>query len=414
MTAQELYEARKERIDKAVRLEVPDRVPIFLFFSQYPARHAGLTLEECYYDLDKWLQAYERAIVDLEPDLYAPPEVAVFTGGVVHEILGNKLIKWPGHGVGRDTSFQFIEGEYMTAEEYPEFLHDPSDFTIRKYLPRCFSALSGLGMLPPLISMTLGYVGAAVFGVLAVPPVAQTFEAMAKAGVEAAKWNAAYGQLREKMNALGFPSWVGGVSLAPFDVISDFLRGMRGTMLDMYRNPDELLAAQEKLLPMLIGSAVANCQMNGNPNVFIPLHRGADGFMSSKQFERFYWPGLKRLILSLIDAGLTPCPFFEGHYDQRLEYLKELPKGKVMGLFDLTDLVKAKKVIGDTMCIAGGMPLSLLQTTTPERVIEHTKKVIDAVGRDGGFIMASNIVLDDAKPELVRAWVETTKEYGAC
>ncbi|MGD8466083.1 MAG: hypothetical protein PVI09_19665 [Anaerolineae bacterium] len=39
----------------------------------------------------------------------------------------------------------------------------------------------------------------------------------------------------------------------------------------------------------------------------------------------FYWPHLKALINGLLDAGLISCPFFEGTYDQRLEYLTELP-----------------------------------------------------------------------------------------
>jgi uroporphyrinogen-III decarboxylase len=215
-----------------------------------------------------------------------------------------------------------------------------------------------------------------------------------------------------KMAAMGYPVSHSSITLAPFDVVSDFLRGMRGAMLDMYRCPDKLIAVQEKIRPMLLESAITLAQMGNNNRVFIPLHRGADGFMSLEQFENFYWPGLKALMMGLIDAGLTPCPFFEGHYDQRLEYLKELPAGKVVGMFDRTDLFRAKEIIGDTMCILGGMPLSLLQTGTPEQVREHTKKVIDEVGKNGGFIMGSNTILDEAKPELVKAWVEATMEYG--
>jgi uroporphyrinogen-III decarboxylase len=152
--------------------------------------------------------------------------------------------------------------------------------------------------------------------------------------------------------------------------------------------------------------------MSGNPRIFIPLHRGADGFMSNEQFERFYWPTLRALILGLIDAGLMPCPFFEGGYDQRLSYLQELPAGKVMGLFDRSDLVKVKAAVGGNLCIVGGMPISLLQTGTPEQVQDHTREVIDTIAGDGGFIMSVSSVLDEADPELIRVWVETTKEYG--
>jgi hypothetical protein len=412
-TEEELFAERSQRVDDAAQLKVPDRVPILLFFNFFAARYAGITYEEAFYNQDKWLAANEKCIVDYEPDLYFQPSAAIFTSGKVHEILGNTQIKWPGHGLGPNITFQFVEGEYMKAEEYDAFLDDPSDFSIRTYLPRIFTALEGLSALPPFKFMLIGYAGAPMMsGIIALPPIADALRALNEASLESIRWTAGYMEFDNKMAAMGFPVSTAAITLAPFDVVSDFMRGMRGTMLDMYRCPDKLMATQEKILPTLIGAAVQQAQLGNNKRIFIPLHRGADGFMSLEQFETFYWPGLKALMMGLIDAGLTPCPFFEGHYDQRLEYLKELPAGKVVGMFDRTDLFRAKEIIGDTMCILGGMPLSLLQTGTPEQVKEHTRKVIDEVGKDGGFIMGSNTILDEAKPELLRAWVDATMEYG--
>lgn len=408
----ESFEARTGRINDAIQLKVPDMVPIFPEFHLFPARYAGMTYEEAFYDLDRWLAANEKAILDYQPDLYFQPGAAISAPGAAHEALGNRQIKWPGHGVAAHRPFQFVEGEYMKAEEYDEFLDDPSGWTVRKYLPRIFANLEGLGMLPPLTSMLVGYAGAGITGVLAIPPVAAAFGALSQAAQVSAQWSMGYAQFEQKMNALGYPAFSAAIALAPFDLISDMLRGMRGAMIDMYRCPDKLLAAQEKILPLQIGGAIGQAQRSGNPRVFIPLHRGADGFMSDEQFETFYWPGLKALILALIDAGLTPGPFFEGGYNQRLRYLKELPAGKIMGLFDRSDLVRVKEVLGDTMCIVGGMPISLLQAGTPEQVREETRKVIETVGRDGGLIMSTNSVLDEADPELVRVWVEATREYG--
>jgi uroporphyrinogen-III decarboxylase len=188
---------------------------------------------------------------------------------------------------------------------------------------------------------------------------------------------------------------------------------MRGTMIDMYRRPDKLLAAMDKVFSWSIGGAMAQCHMTGNPRVFIPLHRGADGFMSNKQFETFYWPGLKRLMLGLIDAGLTPCPFFEGAYNQRLEFLTDLPRGKIMGLFDQTDVFHAKKVIGDTLCIAGNMPIALLHVGTKEEIRAYTRRLIEEVGQGGGFIMSCGGVMDEADPERVMAWRDATREFGS-
>ncbi|MBN1179766.1 MAG: uroporphyrinogen decarboxylase [Anaerolineae bacterium] len=409
----ENFETRMGRVQDAIALKKPDRVPLFAWFHLFPARYVGMTYEEAFYDLDKWLAAYEKTVVDYSPDLYVHPSAPVAAAGAAHEALANRQMKWPGHGVGPNRSFQFVEGEYMKAEEYDAFLNDPSDWTVRVFLPRIYGNLEGLAHLPPLSSMLVGYVGSGMTGVLTIPPIAAAFDALFKAAQVSMQWSMAYGQFTQKLAGMGYPTFATSVALAPYDLISDMLRGMRGTMKDMYRCPDKLLAAMDKVLPLQIGGAIGQAHMSQNPLIFIPLHRGADGFMSNEQFETFYWPTLKALILALIDAGLVPCPFFEGTYDQRLDYLTELPPGKVMGCFDRSDLVKVKEVLGGKMCIAGGMPISLLQHGTPEQVRAETRTIIETVGQDGGFIMSSSTVLDEADPELVRAWAEATREYGA-
>jgi uroporphyrinogen-III decarboxylase len=412
-TPDELFAERTKRMTDAIELKVPDRVPLFFIQELFPAHYAGITYQQAFYDQEKWLAANEKTILDFDPDMFFFLAAGVFSPGTVMEGLGLTQMKWPGHGVGVDTPFQFVEGEYMKPEEYDLLLEDPSDFAIRTYLPRCYTALDGLRLLPPLKGLLFGGYGAsALTPALLAPPVVAAMEALNKAAVETARWADAENAFYAKMAQCGYPAITAAVTFAPYDMISDLFRGMRGTMLDMYRCPDKLLAAQEMLTPTLLGTAIAVAQMSGNPRVFIPLHRGADGFMSVKQFEEFYWPGLKKIMLGLIDAGLTPVPFFEGTYDQRLEYLREMPKGKVLGWFDRSDLFKAKEVIGDVMCIAGDMPVSLLQSGTPEQVKAYTKKLIDEVGKGGGYIMTSNTALDDTRPDLVKVWMDYSKEYG--
>ena len=167
-----------------------------------------------------------------------------------------------------------------------------------------------------------------------------------------------------------------------------------------------------KLLPQTVETAVSVAKRSGNPRVFMALHRGSDGFMSLKQFETFYWPTLKKVILSLIDEGLTPCIFFEGDYTTRLEYLRELPKGKVLGHFDSTDIFKAKEVLNGHMCIRGNVPSSLLQTGTVQDVKDYCKKLIDVVGKGGGLIVSPRSSIDEVKPENLKAMIDFTKEYG--
>jgi uroporphyrinogen-III decarboxylase len=75
-------------------------------------------------------------------------------------------------------------------------------------------------------------------------------------------------------------------------------------------------------------------------------------------------------------------------------------------------MIKAKKILGDTVCIRGGMPLSVLATGTTDEVRSYCKKLIDELGKDGGYIMDASTGLDDARTDNVKAMFEVTKEYG--
>lgn len=219
----------------------------------------------------------------------------------------------------------------------------------------------------------------------------------------------------ERMAELGFapPTLIGSVIEAPFDFMSDTLRGMRGIMTDIHRRPEKLLAAQEKVLRFELEYAVGWSRATGINVSFIPLHRGSDGFMSLPQFEKFYWPQLKALMVGLVEEGIMPYVFYEGVWDQRLGHLAELPKGKTVGWFQRSNIFKVKEILGNTMCIAGGMPNSLLNGGTAEEVRDFTIKLCQVIGKGGGFIMTTGVgEMEGCKPDLVKVWVDTTKEHG--
>lgn len=410
-TGQALYNERNQRISDAIAMKVPDRVPIFSTETYFPAKCAGIPKKTVHFDPAAWYAAFKKYLVDYQPDAHGEAIGASVPGSAkAGEALGYIMHRYPGYGLDDNTAFQFIEGEYMKAEEYDEFIDDPTDFLIRKYLPRTYLKLEALGMLPPLKLLMLGAIN--FTPMLLTPQFSSMLQALNQAAVETANRAAHVMEFYKWSLAAGFPSLSGSITLTPFDFISDLFRGMRGTMLDIRRCPDKLIAAQEKLLHFAIDLAVSGAKASGNPRVFIPLHRGADGFMSVKQFEELYWPCLKKLIVTLADAGLTPLPFFEGWYDKRLEYLRELPAGKVLCWFDRTSIFRAKEILGDKLCIAGGMPVSLLESGTIDEVKALTKQLIEGPGQGGGYIMCANTVLDETNPVLVKAWMDATKEYG--
>jgi uroporphyrinogen-III decarboxylase len=223
----------------------------------------------------------------------------------------------------------------------------------------------------------------------------------------------------EEMAHLGFPALPGGgrggaPTGAPFDAISDNLRGMRGAMLDMYRCPDKILAACERILEWRIASASPATPKTGGGVALGgggALHRGSEGFMSIKQFEEFYWPSFKKCLMAAIELGYITSSFCEGIWDDRLEYWLELPKGKAMLAFERTDMFKAKEILGDHACLLGNVPPTLLDTGTPEDVDKYCEKLIKVCGKGGGFILANGSDMHRAKPENVKAMIDSVEKY---
>ena len=409
--AEAAYKASVTRFKDAVLMEkTPDRVPIYPSGTFMQTDLYGVTPYESMYDYEKLLDAHKRFLQEYKPDYYGSP--AFIGSGRILEILDFKQYKWPGHGISKESGYQCIEGEYMTAQDYPALINDPSDFWLRTWMPRVFGALEPLANLAPLPFL---WEIVAVSGLMVpwgIPPVQNALKALMEAGNEAMAWIQQITAYELEVRSIGFPTVIGGAAKAPYDVLADTLRGSRGIMVDLYRQPEMVVKAMERIVPLQINQGVGMATMAGNPMVFIPMHKGADGFMSDEQFRKFYWPYLKEVILGLAGEGCMPFLFCEGSFNTRLNYLKELPKGSCFWIFDRTDMAAAKKLLGDTLCIGGNVPSGLLLTGTAEEVRAYCKNLIDVAGKKGGYIMSTGTGMDEGKADTLHAMIDFTKEYG--
>jgi uroporphyrinogen-III decarboxylase len=411
--AAKAYRERIQRFRDALELKKPDRVPITLMVGFFPARYAGITAQEAMYDYAKLGEAWKKFNQDFMTDSLAT--CVLISAGKMFEILDLKLYQWPGHGTPPDTPYQCVEKEYMREDEYDLLIRDPSDYWMRYYLPRIFGALEPWKMLLPVTDlMELPFMGPYMV-MVGIPEVQKAFEKLLEAGRAAMEWIQAAGAVDAYNTAThGLPGLFGGFTKAPFDTLGDTLRGTRGIMLDMRRRPDKVLAALDRLVPIMVDMGVHTSRFGGSPFIFIPLHKGADGFISREDFAKFYWPSFKAVLLGLIAEGLVPLVFVEGSYNQRLDFLADpdLPKGKIVWLFDHTDMIRAKEILGGKACIAGNVPVALLKVGTPDEVKGYVKNLIEKVAGDGGFILSNGGVMDDIKPENLRAMIDAGLEYG--
>ncbi|MBN1255912.1 MAG: uroporphyrinogen decarboxylase [Deltaproteobacteria bacterium] len=407
------YQERVTLIKDAIQLKKkPSRIPVCPSPSCFPIQNSKITMYEAMYNYEALTKVIEEYQDEFMTDVYNGP--ASLVSGKMLDILDFKLFAWAGHGVAKEQEYQFVEDEYMKAEEYQDLIDDPTAFFQNSYFPRIFGALTGLQKYPVL---------PIVHEILCVPPAVIPFsdedmksalQALMKAGDEALRFRTAVGKLsRNIMGKKGIPAFGGGFTKAPFDTIGDSLRGTKGVMLDIFRCPDELKEACERLTPIMVKAGVNACRASGHLMPLIPLHKGADGFLSDEQFQTFYWPTLRKLIIGLINEGMVPHLFAEGSYNQRLDIISDLPKGKALWLFDRTDMVKAKETVGRVACISGNFPIDLLITGTPDEVRAHCKQLIESVGKNGGYIFATGAGMSGAKAANVKAMIEAAKEYGA-
>jgi uroporphyrinogen-III decarboxylase len=407
--AADLYAAREKRIGDAIALRTPDRVPVWSGVpGRYPTEALGISPREQMMDVDKALEANFQTALYYQPDMV---EIMPPLGSVL-DPLGYRHLKWAGHGLADDAGWQFADEEVMKADEYDELIYDPSDFIVRKYWPRAYTKLAGLAGLSPLREGQGYFSGPFAFAAFGTPAGREALEALREAGEAALKTVMALGAHGQRLAEAGFPQTWGAIAAPPFDLVGDFLRGRKGVILDMFRQPEKLEAAAQKLLATSIEMAVRGAAMSHNPRVFIAIHGGVEGFMSLDQYKRFYWPTLQQLLVALAERDLNPFVLVEGSSNTRLETMADVPAGKVCYWFDHVDMRRAKEVLGGKACIAGNVPIALLSVGTPDQVRAYCNDLIDTVAPGGGFILGASGQTEDVKIENVKAMVDFTKEYG--
>jgi len=406
----QLKKERFQRLHTAMTLGVPDRVPVSCPIGSFPAKFAGILCSDAYYDHDKWYDAYEKTLKEFRPDTFgaSPPQ-----SGKALEILDPKNMRWPGHGVDPHQAFQAIEIDSLKANEFDEYMKDSNDYMLRKHLPRMSDNLKGLGNIPPLYQLLHGPGGAQSLAMtLTDREVAKSIAVLQKVGREMRKIAPQQRKFMKLLARYGyFPTPMVG-AMPPYDSISHSIRGMTGTMQDMFRQPDKLIELCEFVLKETLEKTPMVPDENGEIRIFMSSTRGSDDCLSRKQYDTFYWPTFKKLVTGLCKKGATPYIFFEGNCDSRMEGLLELPKGKFVCRLDTTDIFRAKSILKGHCCIEGNVPSSLLQVGSKDDVIAYCKKLIDVVGKDGGYIIAPRSSTDEVKPENLKAMIEFTKEYG--
>jgi len=375
-----------ERIKAAIGIKDYDRPPVVALAEFWPTTLIGkYTMQEVFYDIDKLGECYIEAFKQF-PDWDSFGAV-LYSLGPMLDATGSKRYSIPGQTISADTDFQHPDLVLMDNKDYPKLIEDPVKFQVQDIIPKLCTKL-------------------------AAPEPARS-KALIKAAMYYSQWVMKQGMYtRRWRDELGVPALFQGTAIyMPMDWIADKLRGFMNALMDIKRIPATVQEACEALIPFISQVGFSTAVVGGDyPLLFNPQH--VSPFISPKDYEKCYWPSYKKVLDGFFDKGYRVYSLLEGCQEQHLEKLQELPKGKIVLQFEKSDLKLVKKYLGGRVCVAGGMPGSLLVKGTPEEVKSCTLEVLDLFADVGGFIMTCDMLLPtNAKPENIRAWLDTVVNY---
>lgn len=405
------YTERIQRVNDAIALKETDKIPFAPLVDGVVQDFFDSSYKNIFYDYKKAGDAVIQFFS--EYPIFDASSFVGFTSGRANELAGTQIIDWPGRPgtkVSDHSTQQVLEQPFMTPEEYPELLSDYTGFILRKFIPRVYSNLQGFSGFN--FTMHAGMLSTGILAPLYSPAAQEAYKTIIEIGKYDTEARALLLEMSGRLKAIGMPPFLSGVALAPYDILGNFFRGTIGLMEDLFEYEDEIEAACKMFADQQI-AALQYFRSVPMPvkRVFFPLHKGMDGFMSQRQYDKLYWKPLQKIMLALIDMGVTPYIYTEGKYHTRLEHLTDVPKGKVIYHFEDVDMKKAKSIFNGIACIVGNLPTALLDFGKKEEIVDYCKFLIDTCAPGSGYIFDTSSAVENAKRENFDAVVEVFETY---
>jgi hypothetical protein len=371
----------RERIDTAIGLGRPDRIPVVPMLDVFAARYAGISQHDLIFDI----RQADRAFLQVHRELGPIDGFGFSNAGAGRLVLALSIVKpiIPGiDGVDPDALWQFIEKTVMGPDEYPALAANPDNFMRDKAI-ECRPDIKGLPDF--YLNKLRGQLD--VFKIL----------------LSARSWR------RKGIESLVAANFI----LFPLEQISTQLRSYTDFVTDLFRHGEDVKRAARAMLKTWFPRCLVGPRVSGVRRAFIGLTRTSASLLSPRQFEEFALADLLELCDYLLRHGITPLLHLDNDWTAFFPYFKQLPRGKcILNLDGSSDIFAAKDILGDHMCIMGDVPATLLKLAGPDEVESYCEKLIREVGAGGGFILSSGCdVPIDARPENVKAMLQSVQKF---
>lgn len=139
-------------------------------------------------------------------------------------------------------------------------------------------------------------------------------------------------------------------------------------------------------------------------------------FLSPEKFAEFVTPYLARLIAAYREMGAYAIKHTDGNIMPILDQLASCNPHAIHSIdtqAENMDIGVIKQMIGDRICLIGGVECGLLQTGTEDEVIENAKLALREGMPNGGYIYStSNVAFKGLPLERYQLMLDVRKKYG--
>ncbi len=220
------------------------------------------------------------------------------------------------------------------------------------------------------------------------------------------------------VRSAGHSCHITGEVFSPLSQIMELL-GYTDALLAMADNPEKL---KDVLLRLAAGTVrLVELEIEaGVDSVLVSSAFAGGGFISREHYQRFVLP-YEGHVVREIRSRFPGTPIFVhtcGAIGDRIDLMIEAGYDGVDTLdpppLGNTDIVSVKETYGERLFLKGNIdPVNLLLKGTPEQVYSHARRLIEEVGRKGGYILSSACSVAPHVPpenvhELYRASVDAS------
>ncbi len=373
MSNDALYQERRARIERAMRCEPVDRIPVVYMGLAFSPRYMGMSIAKFCEDGEAACDVTIAAMDRLGGlDGINAPATGRITPGLTTVWLSR--IGVPGRDLPPDSLWQVREEEIMTQADYDVIIEKGWQAFVMGYMPKVIDMAEFQEFMTWSQTRTIS--------------------------------------LLQRYREHGYAVITGGMGTIPFEYLCGG-RSMEKFFLDLYRMPDKVQAAMDVAFPEIVGMTIGIAKTTGLPGVWLGGWRSASALLAPKLWNRFVWPYFVKFAHAVIDAGLTPILHWDQDWTRDLGRLTELPAKKcVLNPDGMTDVRKFKELVGDRMALMGDVPPALLAVGTPGDIRNYVRDLVRDIGPTGLLLCPGCDAPINAKPENMEAFVAAGKEFG--